>query len=140
MPRSRRAALAALLAPLALVAACARGRPGRDGDPAAGDAPRRRGDVITRAEIARGQYANAYEVVRALRPQWLVPRGADTFVNAPAEVQVRVDESWLGGVATLSSVAVAGIEAIRYVDPVTAAGRWGGDFRNGAIVIVGLAR
>ena len=139
MLRSRRAALAGA-ALLVVAAACARARAPRDGEPAAGDAPRRRGDVITRAEIARGQYANAYEVVRTLRPQWLLPRGADTFVNAPGEVQVRVDESWLGGVATLSSVAVAGIEAIRYVDPVAAAGRWGGDFRNGAIVIVGLAR
>ena len=140
MPRSRRAVLAALALAAALGAACARARGGPGGEPAAGESPRRRGDVITRAEIARGQYANAYDVVRTLRPQWLVPRGADTFVNAPGEVQVRVDESWLGGVSTLSSVAVAGIEAIRYVDPVAAAGRWGGDFRNGAIVIVGLSR
>ena len=140
MPVVRRAALAAVALALAagVPAACARARP--SGEASDGTSARRRRDVITRAEIARGQYANAYDVVRTLRPQWLVPRGPDTILNAPGEVQIRVDESWLGGVATLSSVPVAGIEAIRYVDPVAAAGRWGGDFRNGAIVIIGIAR
>ena len=101
---------------------------------------RRRTDVITREEMASGQFASAYDIIRTLRPQWLVARGPDTFLSAPGEVQVRIDGSWLGGVATLRSVTAAGIESIRWVDPIAAAGRWGGDFRNGAIVIVGLPR
>jgi hypothetical protein len=134
---TRRSAIAAL--GFALLG-CASGGAGAS---RGGDSPppaRRRRDVITREEIAHGQYASAYDVVHTLRPQWLVPRGSDTILAAPGEVQVRVDESWLGGIATLRSVAAVGIEAIRWVDPVSAAGRWGGDFRNGAIVIVGLAR
>jgi hypothetical protein len=124
---------------LALLGCASGGAPA--GESRSGESPsRRRGDVITREEIAHGQYASAYDVVRTLRPQWLVPRGSDTILSAPGEVQVRVDESWLGGIATLRSVASVGIEAIRWVDPVAAAGRWGGDFRNGAIVIVGLER
>ncbi len=130
---TRRTAIAAI--GLALLG-CASGGAGSRGR----EARARRRDVITRDEIAHGQYASAYDVVHTLRPQWLVPRGSDTILAAPGEVQVRVDESWLGGIATLRSVAAVGIEAIQWVDPVSAAGRWGGDFRNGAIVIVGLAR
>lgn len=69
-----------------------------------------------------------------------MPRGADTILDTPGGVQVRIDESWLGGVATLRSVDAVGIESIRFADPIAAAGRWGGDFRDGATVVVGMAR
>lgn len=92
---------------------------------------------ISAAEISRGHWGTADDIVRALRPRWLAYRGPDTILGATNGVQVRMDDLWLGGVSELRGVSRLDIDSLRFVDPVSAAGRWGGSFRDGVIEIFG---
>ena len=109
------------------IAACAHG-PAHRGPPS--DA-----NVITRAEMERSEYASLYEVVQALRGRWLRSRGPNTILGRQAEVQVMVDDMRLGGVNTLRSLTRDNVVQIAFVDPVTAAQRWGGKYAQGTIVV-----
>jgi hypothetical protein len=148
MPTDRSRSLARALVAVgvaASLAACAShaGAP-RDGTRgsagAASSRAKRDPNLITAEELTHGQWANAYDAVRALRPQWLNFKGADTFLGEQSEVQVRLDDSPLGGIAALRQVTSVGIASIRFVDGVTAAGRWGGAYVNGAILISTMRR
>ena len=92
-------------------------------------------NLITRAEMERGKYASLYEVVQALRGRWLRTRGPTTLLGSPIEIQVMVDDMHLGGVGTLRTLTSDNVVAIAFVDPVTAAQRWGGRFAQGTIVV-----
>jgi hypothetical protein len=92
-------------------------------------------NVITRAEMEQNQYASLYEVVQALRGRWLNSRGPTTLLGKPTEVQVMVDDLRLGGVNTLRSLTRDNVVTIAFVDPVTAAQRWGGKYAQGTIVV-----
>lgn len=92
-------------------------------------------NVITRAEMERNEYASLYEVVQALRGRWLRARGPATILGRPSEVQVMVDDMRLGGVNTLRSLSRDNVVSIAFVDPVTAAQRWGGTHAQGTIVV-----
>ena len=98
-------------------------------------AQRAQADLITRAEMERNEYASLYEVVQALRGQWLRTRGPTTILGRPSEVQVMVDDMRLGGVTTLRSLTRDNVVTIAFVDPVTAAQRWGGRYAQGTIVV-----
>ena len=102
--------------------------------------PRSRADMITREEIERTDYNNAYELVEALRNNWLQPRGTDTFFGKPGEVRVRVDNNEFGGVERLREIALSTVDYVRFVDPVDAAGRWGIGYGHGAIHVVTRTR
>jgi outer membrane cobalamin receptor len=97
--------------------------------PASGDA-----NLITRAEIDRGQWADIYELVRNLRPRWVEPRGTDSVLN-PGEVQVYVDGVRLGGVDRLRAMPTSGVDHLEWVDGVTASGRWGFNHAHGVIAV-----
>ncbi len=108
------------------------------GRPATGTTPRvarSSNDAISMEEIQRGHWANAYDLVESLRPRWLRPRGPTTILGDQTVVQVHVDDTRLGGVEALRGIAVGDIASIRWVDPVSAAGQWGADHAEGAIVI-----
>ena len=122
----RRAAIAAVtLAGLA----CA-STPRKEGTPT-----RRGNDVITAEEMQSVQFSNLYDLVQALRFRWLQSRGPDSINMQPGQVQVRLDDTRLGGVEALRSIAPTGIGSIQWVDPTTAAARWGMGYGHGAIVI-----
>jgi hypothetical protein len=131
-PLSRRSLLLGLLLPLA---ACSSG--GRSGTPRAA---RRRADLITLDEIQGRHWANVYELVSALRANWLHERGSDTLVGEPVQVQVHLDDLRLGGVDALRSTPVMGVAYIQYFDPITASARWGLGYGKGAIYISTRAR
>ena len=98
-------------------------------------APPAPSNAITRAEMEQNQYASLYEVVQALRGRWLRERGPTTLLGKPTEVQVMVDDMRLGGVNTLRSLTRDNVVTIVFVDPVTAAQRWGGKYAQGTIVV-----
>ena len=98
-------------------------------------ASRVRSDTITREEIARGNWPNAYALVEELRPRWLRTHGADRISGEPVPIQVHLGDVRAGGVTALREISVREIESIRWIDPVSAAGRWGLDYGNGAIVV-----
>ena len=96
---------------------------------------RRGGDTITRDEIRAGQYANLFDLVQARRFRWLQARGTDSINQTPGEVQVLLDGTRLGGVQTLRSLAPSDVTSIQFVDPVSAAARWGLGYAHGAILV-----
>lgn len=124
-PLAQTAAL--LLVPTLIVLAACASAPGSE---LAGGA-----DRITRAEIDRGQWSDAYELVRTLRPRWVESRGMDTVLGEPGEVQVYVDGMRLGAVDLLRTVPTSAIQHLEWVDPVSAAGRWGLGHNHGVIAI-----
>lgn len=48
---------------------------------------------------------------------------------------IRLDDNELGTVQTLRALSPVGITSIRFLDPVSSAGRWGLGYAHGAIVI-----
>src|SRR3712207_6287649 len=124
----RRFARGALLLALTLVAyGCATGRPAK--------APRSRADLLTAEEIGGGRWANAYGAIQALRGRWLQSRGPDTLLGVQGEVQVRVDDVRLGGVATLRNIPAIDVAYAQFIDPNTASARWGPGHAHGAIYV-----
>lgn len=113
---------------LALLAAC--GKNLASGSSAAG----RDRNVITQEELQDGHFRTAYEAVRALRANWLVAKGTDSF-QSPTEVQVYFNDSRLGGVDNLRSIAIPGITYIRYFDGLSASARWGMNHGQGVIYV-----
>jgi hypothetical protein len=85
--------------------------------------------------MQRNPWPDAYALVESLRPRWLRAHGPDGLQGQTVEVQVYLDDARLGGVAALRGIAVTDIAYIRFVDPVAAAARWGGEHINGAIYV-----
>ena len=119
----------------AVVALAALSAPGCASGPKNAAAPRPRTDVITSEEMKSVQFSNLYDVIQALRFRWLQSRGPDSINMQPGQVQVRLDDTQVGGVESLRSIAPIGVVQIQWVDPTTAAGRWGMGYGHGAIVI-----
>ncbi|HKG90950.1 MAG TPA: hypothetical protein VKA84_03590 [Gemmatimonadaceae bacterium] len=95
--------------------------------------PRVNTTMLTREEITSGHWANAYDLIESMRPRWLSSRGADLLDGSSVEVQVYLDDQRLGGTANLRSIALDDIMSIQFIDPVSAAARWGPDHHNGVI-------
>jgi hypothetical protein len=113
------------------VAACAcTPRQGHPGEAVAS----RTADLIAIDEIEQKHWANAYELVNTLRPNWLADRGPDTF-GTPGEVKVRIDGVRAGGIELLRMTPVLGIAYVQYYNPIDAAARWGLGYNHGAILI-----
>jgi hypothetical protein len=91
-------------------------------------------DLITQQDMRAGGFNNAYEAVRALRPQWMTVRGPDSFRN-PGRVQVYVNGTRMDGVESLREFGVAEVTYIRYYNAIDATARWGLDHGHGAIYI-----
>lgn len=96
--------------------------------------PTRNPDVLTRAEIEASDHSNAYDLVRNARPAWLRVRGPNSF-NAPNPILVYVDGVRYGTIESLSSLALMGIERMRFYDGPEAQGRFGLNHTNGAIEV-----
>jgi hypothetical protein len=90
--------------------------------------------LITTGEIDAVRYASAFEIVQALRPQWLQTRGR-TSVNQRESVKVYLDDSLLGEPESLRQITARSIASIRFMDGNEATTRWGLDHGHGAIVV-----
>ena len=90
--------------------------------------------LITADQIANHRFANAYEAVEALHSNWLLNKSADSF-NAPSQVRVYVDNTFLGPVESLRSINPNNIRSIRHFDGVAATARWGMDHGAGVILV-----
>jgi len=130
-PLRRAALLLALLS-----AACTTGGGDTSGAPRA----RRSQDVITEAEVRAGQWADAYAMIAALRSSWLRTPGPDSILGDTDQVQVYLNDSRLGGPASLRGIAVNDIARVQRIRPVDASARWGPGHSNGAIVVTTILR
>ena len=90
--------------------------------------------TITTAELQATTFQNAFDIVQALRPNWLRLHGATSF-NRNEFVRVYLDDSLLGNPEQLRSISVRSIASMRYLDGVAATQRWGLDHGQGAIVV-----
>jgi|SRR5687768_17466596 len=91
--------------------------------------------VITKEEIGSVRYSTAFEVVEALRPQWMRIRGRTSF-SAQEYVKVYLDDSLLGAPDQLRQITARSIASIRFLDGNEATTRWGLDHGHGAIVVL----
>ena len=114
--------------------ACAR-PPATDGGQAGRNAVRSRSDLLTEQEIARAQHGNAFDLIQATRPRWLITRGSDTIHGEPTQVQVLLDGVPIGDLRSLYNINTMGIKFIQFIDGTTASSRWGLGYGQGAIYI-----
>lgn len=90
--------------------------------------------TISTAELQASPYASVFEVVQALRPNWLRLKGATSFRQTEF-VRVYLDGSLLGNPDQLRQVSPRAIASVRFLDGVAATQRWGLDHGQGAIVV-----
>jgi len=117
----------AILAAVALVAGCSSSR--RTETRTSRDP-----NVLTYEDLQANRFNDLYSAIEALRSNWLVPRGTDSF-RTPSQVQVIFDDAHLGDVSTLRGVSVQSVVYVRYYSGVEATGRWGLDHGSGVIFI-----
>lgn len=92
--------------------------------------------VITEREIQESALLDAFEVVRALRPEFLRTRGTSSFrATDPVEAQVYVDGVRTGDPETLRRLPRDVVREIRYIDAREATTRYGTGHGAGAILV-----
>jgi hypothetical protein len=122
----RRPVIALVLLTTLLGAACG----GRSPSPSA---PRADSRVITREQMLERHFLTAMEAVQALRGNWLVPKGPDSF-SLPSQLWVYYDNVRLGNANSLRTISTRDIAYLRYFNGVEATARWG--IGHGAGVIL----
>ena len=93
--------------------------------------------LITQQEIERTPARNALELVRKLRPSYLVSRGQVT-INAANDVttpNVYVNGQLFGGTSTLASIQVSSIAEIRLYHAGEVPPQWEQNNPSGLIAI-----
>ncbi|HKG91582.1 MAG TPA: hypothetical protein VKA84_06820 [Gemmatimonadaceae bacterium] len=139
----RATVLGIALGAVAVAAACVRSAPDPNGAPAAAPRPPQRQsardnrNVISLDEISASTEAqNAYDLVRRLRPAFLVDRGPPSFrTSVPRTAQVYVDNVRMGGIEALRDIPRDGVAEIRYYSGPDATTRWGTGHSSGVIYV-----
>jgi outer membrane cobalamin receptor len=111
-----------------LVAGCASG----SGERAARPQP----NVITAEEIQPAQFRSAFELIRALRPQWLTTTGSSIQNQGAGQILVYVDGMRMGGTAFLSQIPTTDMRGARWLSATEATIRYGTGHSGGAIEIL----
>ena len=102
------------------------------------------GGVVTLAFLPRPSYdsngrprrttAVAYDVINALRKNWLQKRGRTSFVQE-GEIRVYVDGSGPSSLDILHGIHSDNIEALRFLDERQASFRFGSGHEHGVILV-----
>ena len=95
--------------------------------------------LITRDAILGTQYTNLYDVIQALRSNWLRIKAPDSLGKSSV-LQVYLDTQRLSGVDELRQMAPTNIQSVRYYDAIEASARWGLDHGAGAIYVLTAKR
>lgn len=99
-------------------------------------APRRDRNHITAEEIQEKPTAqSAYDLIKALRPQWLSSRGPTTIMQAEIGIQVYRGASRIGSVEELHNIPADQVEEMRFYSASEATMRFGTDHPSGAISV-----
>lgn len=116
-----------------LLASCAAASTGGSSEGPIGDT-----DVILREEIDRsGSSRNAYELIQAVRPQWLITRGIANLRQAAGEedIVVYMDNARLGFREELRRVPLGAVRYLEFFDARRATQRWGAGHIHGAVLV-----
>ena len=115
--------------------------------------PTRNSNQIVREELQGAQAANAYELIQALRPQWLREKGHETIrtqqverpngrgrievatTSAEPGIIVYINDSRFGDVDALHDIPVTGLGSLEFISPTKATLRWGSGHTKGVIVV-----
>ena len=97
-------------------------------------APAARYDVLTQQDLVDRGFTTALDAIQSLRSNWLETRGTNSFYT-PVTIKVYLDDTQLGGVDELSSIAISTVVYIRHYDGVSATARFGIGHGAGAIYI-----
>jgi hypothetical protein len=127
-----------------------RGKHGEAANPGTMASPSPR-TLILRDEIVRAGAPNALALVQALRSEWLVIRGANSFretargttsgfgvsISDPGkeDLVVYLDDARLGGPESLAEITVESIQYVQFLDASAATYRWGAGHSHGAILV-----
>ena len=113
----------------------------------------RNSNQIVREELQAASAANAYELVQALRPQWLREKDHQTIrtqqVLRPGlqgstvigtagdepEILVYINDSRFGSVDALHDIPISGLASLEFISPAKATLRWGAGHTKGVIVV-----
>ncbi len=90
--------------------------------------------VISQEELNASTASNALELIRSLRPEWLVIRD-EWSITEPNDLVVYINAARMGGRASLQEISLGGIETISYFDSRDAYLRWGWGHAHGVILI-----
>ncbi len=96
--------------------------------------PRLNANLLTRADIEETGPSNAFNIIQALRSNWLVKRGRTSFVQE-GEIRVYVDGSGPNSLDILRTIHSDNIESIRFMDERQATYRFGSGHEHGAILV-----
>ena len=128
-----RAATFLVFLSLALASACA--------SPGGGERPSTSRNEITIEEIGTTSARNAYEIVEALRPQWLRARGPIGITNpTPAFPDVYLDGTRFGDIEALRSINVDNVRHVYFWGPGPAMVRYGVGHPRGIIDVIASGR
>ena len=127
MTRSGLGFVFAVLISIAGPTACRQAAPGSTAD----------NSVITEQELDSLRSSSAYEVVRRLRPMFLVSRGKLSVQpgSQPALPNVYVDDQFYGDISALNAISASTIETIKYFTASEAQYKYG---RGNAAGVIGI--
>jgi hypothetical protein len=110
---------------------------------------------IEREEIAASGAVDAYELVRSLRKEWLIPRGVNSFresargsagfgqptvvVPGADHILVYLDNARLGGTQNLSDVSLQTLDRVEFIPGAEATMRWGTGHAHGVILLTTMS-
>lgn len=90
--------------------------------------------VLTAEEIRSASPGTALDVVRALRPAWLIKRGPQS-VSYESDIVVYLGRARMGGVSALGEIASGSVTSMEFLTPAAANYRFGAGHPYGAIVV-----
>ena len=99
-----------------------------------GGGPRVNANLITRAEIDEMGPSNAYNIVQALRSNWLRKRGSTSF-RQEGEILVYVDGTGPSSLDILRGIHSDNIESLRFMNERQATYRFGSGHEHGVILV-----
>lgn len=129
--------------PLLFLAACAGGPPPQASPSAEGaaigSAPSRNLNRITREELSDPSLVGTdlMQVIRRMRPQFLMTRGTVSKSNAAAgAVQLSLDGGSLQPLSNLNALRVEEVQEVRYFNASEAAQKFGSTASSGPVIMV----
>jgi hypothetical protein len=95
-------------------------------------------NVLTAAEIVAARVSDAYQAVMQLRPDYVRRRYVSPIpsVTQSYGVSVYLDDLLIGDAEALRTVPLGEVRTIRYLPPMEADMRFGGQHPAGAILVI----
>lgn len=107
---------------------------------------------IGRREIEGSGATNAYELVRSVRSQWLIPRGVNSFTESATgsaslgqeldvtpgadRIIVYLDNNRFGGTDDLADISIEVVSRVEFIRGPQAVLRWGAGHAHGVIQLL----